>query len=60
MSLSLATIPKNTTPTTMIANMALPPMNANGSSCRGAASNRRQRNENVMMENMSLPTPRPI
>ena len=37
--------------------MALPPMKENGSTWDGMASNSRHRNENVMMENMSLPTP---
>ena len=44
----------------MSAKMALPPRKAKGSSRTGVASKRRQRSENVMMDSMSFPTPKPF
>ena len=55
---AFATMAMKAAPTTTRAKIGLPPRNARGSSPLFMVSNMRQSSENVMMENMSLPTPR--
>ena len=55
---AFATMAMKAAPTTTRAKIGLPPRNARGSTPRFMVSNMRQSSENVMIENMSLPTPR--
>ena len=55
---AFATMAMKAAPTTTRAKIGLPPRNARGSSPLFMVSNMRQSSENVMMENMSLPTSR--